>query len=270
MENHELSKPFIKELAPKHAVIVQCGVRYSGKSLWSCALLRYLMTNTKIYDEYHLVIPTWKFQAKGTFKWIESLDKSISSKITIYEDFSLNVVSNLLTKGRRDSRHRYLYLDDATSFSELFSQSEVLKDLITKARHYKITTHIITHHLKAVMIPLLRSNVSYYILHRNVNAKFLEGIYEENLSLFFERKDWIDLCRREMRKDYPALAIDRDRQRIDCNAMDWDFIKTQRDILLKHDKIVYNDTQKVHKDDTTKNGCGARKCTHRVQQSTCK
>jgi hypothetical protein len=265
MENHNLEKDFINELAPKHAVIVQTGVRYSGKSLWSCSLLRHLLTNTKIYDEYHLIIPTWRFQAKGTFKWLEHLPKAITEKITIYEDFSINMVSKLLEKAKKDKRHRYMYLDDATSFGELFQQSETLKDLVTKTRHFRITFHVQTHHLKSVCLPLLRSSVSYYILHRNVNAKFLEGIYDESLSLFFDKKDWIDICRKEMRKEYPAIAIDRDRQRIDCNAMNWNIIKFQRDILLNNDNIEYSNKndKKIHQNNTTKNRCQARQCRNR-------
>ena len=269
MEYHNLENEFIEELAPKHAVIVQTGVRHSGKSLWSCALLRHLMTDKeRLYDEYHLIIPTWSFQAKDTFAWIGDLPKKTQGKITIYEEFSINVIRKLLDKSAKDKLHRYLYIDDATTFGELFQQSETLKDLITKARHYKITTHIITHHLKAVMIPLLRSNVSYYFLHRNVNSKFLEGIYEENLSLFYTRADWFDTCRREMRHPFPAIAIDRDRQRVDCGAMDWNFIKKQRALIIKSPStsISNDDNKTVHKDKPTKNGCNSGKCTHRIQQ----
>jgi hypothetical protein len=265
MESQNLEQGFIKELAPKHAIIVQTGVRYSGKSLWSCSLLRHLMVNTKLYDEYHLIIPTWKFQSKGTFKWLQLLPKNIADKITVYEDFSVNIVSKLLEKGKCDKRHRYLYLDDATSFGELFQQSEQLKDLITKARHYKITTHIITHHLKAVMIPLLRSNISYYILHRNVNSKFLEGIYDENLSLFFDKKDWFNVCRKEMKKDYPAIAIDRDRQRVDCNTMNWNYINTQRNLILNLNNIDYTD-EKISKNKGDKK-CPTGQCTNKIQKS---
>lgn len=269
METHNLEKEFLKELAPKHGLIVQTGVRYSGKSLWSSCLLRHLMTETKLYDEYHLIIPTWRFQAKDTFRWVSHLPDNIQNKITVYEDFSINVISKLVQRGKKDKKHRYLYVDDATAFGELFGQSEVLKVLVTQARHIAITTHIITHHLKAVMLPLLRSNVSYYILHRNVNSKFLEGIYEENLSLFYERKDWLDVCRKQMRQDYPAIALDRDKQRLDCGAMDWGFIKTQRDLITKFNSIVYNkkdDNEEISKTNDKPHGCGSRKCPYRVQQ----
>ena len=253
METHNLADEFLNELAPKHGLIVQTGVRYSGKSLWSCSLLRHLMTNTNKYAEYHLIIPTWRFQALGTFKWIQELPKNIIDKITVYEDFSIHVVSKLLDKGRRDKKHRYLYIDDATSFGELFQQSETLKDLVTKARHYRITSHIITHHLKSVMIPLLRSNVSYYILHRNVNCKFLEGIWDENLSLFYDKKDWFDLCKKKMREKYPAIAIDRDRQRIDSNCMNWQYIKLQRDFIIKSQHKDIDDDKKIRTHKPTKN-----------------
>ena len=270
MEYHKLEKEFIKELAPKHGVIVQTGVRHSGKSLWSCALLRHLMISPKsLYHEFHLVIPTWRFQAKDTFAWIGELPEAVQDKITIYEDFSINVIRRLLDRSIKDKRHRYLYIDDATSFGELFSQSETLKDLITKARHYKITTHIITHHLKAVMIPLLRSNISYYILHRNVNAKFLEGIYEENLSLFFSKQDWFDTCRKEMRGEFPAIAIDRDQQRVDCGAMNWSYIKKERDLIINSTSTNINqdDNKKISKAKPTQNRCPTGKCANKLCKS---
>jgi hypothetical protein len=63
--------------------------------------------------------------------------------------------------------------------------------------------------------------------------KVLENIYDESASLFWDKKEFIRLCREEMMKDYPSILIWRDKGRIDCgHGMDYSFEKKHRDNVL--------------------------------------
>ena len=266
MDSKNLQQNFLENLAPKHCVICQVGVRFSGKSLLSMSLLKEVMERN-IYDEFHLVLPSYRFQARNTYGWFTGLPDKIQSKITIYEDFSLVAVSRLLDRAKTETKrkHRYLFLDDATSFSEFFGQSEVLKELVSMCRHYFLTLHVITHGLKSVLNPVFRQNVSFFVLHRNLNAKFLESLWEESMSLFYTKAEWFELCKREMKKAYPAILINRDTQDIDIAMMEWPFVKKQRELIIKSMNRPIKQIIDVNDDKETcsNRGCGRENCKNR-------
>jgi len=264
MESQNLENQFYDDLTKRYGFIIQAGVRFSGKSLFTSALIKE-MIESKSFDEYHLFIPTFKFQARGTFDWLSAA----KGDITIYEDFSVNIVQRIMSNPKKS---KCIWVDDSTSFGNFFAQSDVLKDLVTKCRHYKISLILTCHHLKSVMAPLLRSNVSYYVLHRNVNAKFLEGVWEESASLFMERKEWMSLCRKEMKNDWPCIILDRDRQKYDLQGMSWKSIRKQRLLILNYkekdiDASATSSRENDKATDTpqrTTDACKAGKCRAKV------
>lgn len=233
MEITDLEKPFLEEFN-KGGVYLQCGVRYSGKSLFASSLIRHLLV-TDQFDRYELVIPTYSFQAKDTYAWVEQLDKKIQDKITVYESFSLQIVEDIMRQARKDDKRTFYYMDDATSIGELFSlYSTEFKDLTTKARHYRTVLWLAIHHVKGVLTPQIRSSISFYCVHRLPDSSLLETIWQENLSLFYEKKDWLQMCREEMKKDFPLIVIHRDKAGgVDNTGMDWKFIAKQRLLILK-------------------------------------
>lgn len=245
---------FIDDITKINSVCIEVGVRHSGKSLFSMSVLSYCLKN-KMFDSYHLVLPTYKYQRNGTFGWIDRLNDKDQSKITIYESFSLFIIEDLI-RNRKKNGNTLFMVDDATSFLELFGQNASLRKLIVESRHLHITTWLITHSLKSTVSRLIRQNTAYYLLHKQSNAGFLVSLWEENLSLFVDKKEFMTMCKDMMTsQDYICIVIDSDRSVLDCNAMSWNEIKNERELILKSNNTVYHkkdDTQKANKDNTIK------------------
>jgi hypothetical protein len=229
--NKPLEKEFLESLK-RNTMCIQVGCRHSGKTTWIQALLRHLVLEDNFYKEFHLVLPTYESgQTGGTFDWIDRLPKKQQAKLTIYCDFSLVIIDKLIEESDGETS-RLLYIDDATAEQELFSTSDLMRSLSSKARHYKITTFICLHFMK-LRNTLLRCSAEWLIIHRMTDYKVLENIYDESASLFWDKKEFIRLCREEMMKDYPSILIWRDKGRIDCgHGMDYSFEKKHRDNVL--------------------------------------
>lgn len=230
-QNLSLEKDFIESLH-KNTMMIQVGCRHSGKTTWAMCLLAFLLLDDGFYDEFHLVLPTYASgQTGGTFDFLDRLPTKIQKKIIIYCDFSLVIVERLIEESN-GKKNRFLYIDDATAEQELFSTSEIMRSLSSKARHYKITTMICLHFMK-LRNTLLRCSAEWLIIHRMTDYKVLENIYDESASLFWDKKQFIEMCRDEMLKDYPSILIWRDKGRIDCgNGMDYTFQNKYRDKVL--------------------------------------
>jgi hypothetical protein len=244
-ENKSLEKEFIESLK-RNTFNIQCGCRFSGKTTWMQALLYHLVTEDNFYKEFHLVLPTYDTgQTGSTFDWIGRLPKSKKDKITIYCDFSLIIVDRLIEESDGKT-NRLLYIDDATAEQELFSQSDIMRSLSTKARHYKITTFVCLHFMK-LRNTLMRNSAEFLILHRMTDYKVLENIYTESASLFWDKNEFMAICRQEMEKEYPCVIIWRDKGRIDVgHGMDYSFEKKHRDYVLN--KNIKRSDVKVKKD----------------------
>jgi len=261
-----LETEFLKSLE-NNTLILQVGCRMSGKTTFACCLLRHLMTSPKNpYDEYHLVLPTYGTgQRGGTFDWLDKLSQKQRSKITIYCEFSLCIIDQLIADSD-GKKNRFLYLDDATSESQLFSNESNLKALSTKARHYHITSFLCFHFLKRTVSTQLRNSAEWLIIHRATDARLLEGIWEESASLFWNKDHFMSLCRDEMIKDYPSLIIWRDKGKIDCgNGMDWK-IQTEHRNKIIHKCISKNDDR--HEKDKLKTGLPDTSAKHRGFEPT--
>jgi hypothetical protein len=246
----DLSSEFWKDLTEKNGVFLQIGVRASGKSLFVASLVKSLLDRGS-FDEYHLIIPTMAYQRAGTFDYL--YNEKESDLVTIYEQFSIPIISNLITKARKDKLKRFIYVDDATAFVTVFHDTEEFRQLTSLSRHLRISSLLCFHHVKGVLRPLVRCSSSYFILHRLVDQVLLTTIWEENMSLFIDKKAFLELCREEMKKDYPCIVLHRDLGKLDRGGMDFSYIRKARDLILnrqkKDIKTKNDDTPKVHKSD---------------------
>jgi len=224
------------------------------------------MTESSFYDEYHLVLPTYDTgQTGGTFDWLEKLSAKQKAKITIYCEFSLVIIDQLIADSD-GKKNRFLYLDDATSEAQLFSNESNLKALSTKARHYRITSFLCFHFLKRTVSTQLRNSAEWLIMHRATDAKLLEGCWEESASLFWDKDTFMSMCREEMSKDFPSLIIWRDKGKIDCgNGMDWKIQISHRNKVLNESISKSNDNG--HKKDKRKTDFPDAGTKHRGPQS---
>lgn len=256
----DLSKNFIDELHNRNSVVIQVGVRYSSKTTTAISVINHCIRN-RLFTEYHLVIPTFQYQRNNTFNFMNGLKDEDSNRITIYEDFSLQIIEELIKRQKKSRGNILFYLDDASSFISLFSQSSILKKLIVEARHLKITTWLTTHSLKSTISPLIRSNTSYYLLHRQSNADFLESLWSEVLSLFMSKSDFLNMCRDEMKnKEFSCILIDKDRSKIDKNFIESPIIKENIDLILKSQTKVYQ-SNKSNRNDESKKDDKNKRCS---------
>ena len=68
---------------------------------------------------------------------------------------------------------------------------------------------------------------------RQPNKKVLETIFEENMSLYYDKSDWLKLCRDRMKSNgFPIITVDKDRGDIDCLVEDWKSFKTEMTYIL--------------------------------------
>lgn len=281
METKNLKKPFLEEM-DRGGVWLQCGVRHSGKTVFGSAVIRHAMEKD-MFDFYDLVIPTYGYQAKDTFCWLETLPDKIKNKITIYQDFSVLILDFIIERQKSDKfrgTKTFFYMDDATAITELSGPSiEQFKIMTTQARHLGICMWLTFHHVKRILTPQIRGSCSFFVIHRLPDIKILETIWEENMSLWYDKNTWLDFCRKTMREDYPCVVVHRDKAGgVDDKAMDgWDFIKKQRDIILKEmdssipdkKKKPCNNVSKTEKHQAVhKDGGGAKKNQPVVVQSS--
>lgn len=265
-----IERRFFDEICKKNGVVVQIGVRYSGKTLWFCSALSYFIKND-CFESYHLVLPSYRFQRDNTYKFLELLPKDKGDRITIYEDFGVEIVE-LLLKNRKKNGNTLFLIDDATNFNELFYTNENVKKLITLARHLSISTWLVSHTLLKTLSPQIRANISYIVLHRVSNMNLLSSFHEEILSMFIDKKDFLDFLKRELRaNDFYALVIDKDRSQIShINSMEWDRIKKER---LYIQNINNNNITKKNNESNRKENVKANTTQNTIktkQQPPCK
>jgi hypothetical protein len=61
--------------------------------------------------------------------------------------------------------------------------------MITTRRHKKIQMWLIFHSLRAVIVPVIRSNIDYLFVFKVSNSKLLTSVYEEYYSMFDDFQD---------------------------------------------------------------------------------
>ena len=234
MDCKDLEKRFLKDQSTG-IVICMLGVKHSGKTVFSSAMISYFLKHNT-YDEYHLFIPCFLNESKNGYAFLMSLPDKEDSKITIYEKFTLTMLSDILEKAKKSKKRRFIWLEDSTSdLATMFNdKSKVMTDLVTKNRHYGPMTVLFTiHHAKAILHPILRSNINWFFLMRQPNKKVLEMIHEENMSLYFEKSAWLGLCRDKMKSDgFPIIAVDKDRGDIDASVENWQSFKSEITYIL--------------------------------------
>jgi hypothetical protein len=232
MDTKDLEKRFLDD-QKIGIVCCQLGVKHSGKSVFASGMISYFLKND-IYDSFHLFIPCYRNESKNTYAFLEQLSPKNDKKVIIYENFSLTIIQDIMNKSKTDKKRRFIWIEDGTSFGELFNdRSNILKDLITKNRHYRTSLFLTIHHHKSILHPSLRSQINWFFLMRQPNKKVLETIFEENMSLYYEKSDWLNLCRDRMKTDgFPIIAVDKDRGDVDCKAEDWKSFKTEMTYIL--------------------------------------
>lgn len=194
---------FLKDMIKTHCINVSVGTKASGKTNTMLALLRGFLDN-KSFDEYHLVLPSYKYEQNNSYGFIKPY-----KDVKIYNMFHTLVIDRLINQQEKDNTQSILFIvDDATEmFHELWNPSQPLIALTTRSRHLNITTWLLCHSLSKILSPVLRQNVRYLLLYDIANKKLLDGIYEEYFSVDMTPKEFMEHWKKHRSVKYSCMLL---------------------------------------------------------------
>jgi len=202
-DNHNLIEVFVKDLMSVHCVNCSVGSKGSGKSNTMLSVLRACLDNNS-FDEYHLVLPSFKFEQNGSYKFILPY-----KNVKIYNTFHMLIVDRIIARQDKDnSKSILLVIDDATEMaSQLWSPDPSLLALVSRSRHLKISTWMLVHSLRKVLSPVLRENLRYLLIYDVSNKKLLDSIYEEFFSVDMTVKEFYEEWKQHKSVRYSCMML---------------------------------------------------------------
>lgn len=180
--------------------ILSLGVPFSGKTFVFLGVLKEWLKR-KTFDEVHLVLPQFKNEMNGSYKWI--LDEY--PDVHVYEEYHDSIAKSILDKqtkladlqalGKLKTKFPKVFfaIDDATGQGTLFESSTLLK-LITQNRHIQVHSWYLMHFDKGIIKPRIRQNM-YFLLLYKVKEEFLKHCFKEYIQFdefdnYNEFKEW--------------------------------------------------------------------------------
>ena len=159
--------------------MISIGPPGSGKSwILTHALKYWLKHNT--FDQYHLVLPAYKFEQKGSYNFLKEHEKK--PWMCIYDQYSPIVVQQLIKQGEIEDekkKKRVLFvMDDCTVQAKDLMYSPELVKLCVMCRHYQIHTWLLAHAGKAVVPVKCRNQLKFVFLY-DIPPPLLETCYKE-------------------------------------------------------------------------------------------
>ena len=217
-------KDFLEQFNGKLAISI--GAKGSGKSHLLLHYIRYAMEHD-MYDEYHLVLPCYKFEQNDSYAWIKK--QKTKAKITIYNEHNEIIMNRLMSRPQPFNR-AFFGIDDSTGSWSPQANPEEIKYL-SRLRHFNVTQWIVVHVIRSGLPASLRAQIDFLFLFMNTNRKALESAYEEWLSLTLPTfKEFLQLYTREvLSQKYNCLMVwCRDVGKTDTQVIDW---KIQQGVL---------------------------------------
>ena len=165
-------------------IILALGHKGSGKSFRIMTLIKHLLDHD-LYDRYLLFLPSYAFEAKGSYTWL----KAYSKKVFIAPEFTPEISKAFLA--RTDEKMKpgevprtFLWLDDAGVNTSLYSDRDFL-GLLSIARHKRLSIVMCYHSLSSgkTLNPFVRQNCTHCFLFRITNRALLEQIWDEVVSM---------------------------------------------------------------------------------------
>lgn len=179
---------FFKDIVEKKndRVILALGMKGSGKTFLLLNFIK-LAFKLDLYDDYHLILPSYKFEQKDSYKFIK---ETKNKHITVYNKYH-EIISKKLMKKIDPKKRVLLAIDDATSQLSMVPD-EFMKDILTLTRHARITIYICAHVARREVGSMLRSTVDYVFFYRVPSDQMVEKIWCEWFSRFPEFRKNLD------------------------------------------------------------------------------
>lgn len=179
------------------SVILSIGMKRQGKTY---LMMKFLMKaiKDKKFDEYHLVLPQFKTERDGKYKWLKYY-----KNVYIYNAYH-KVVSDVVLKAM-ETKHVFFGVDDATA-EFLNNNDKSVQKLLTCNEHgAKCSIWICVHSCKKVLTPLVRQMLNYIFIYKNSNATLLKQCWEEFFSMEFNDFN-------EFREMYKELVFNNENE----------------------------------------------------------
>jgi uncharacterized protein Usg len=167
--------------------IMSIGPPACGKTHNLLESLKYWI-ETNMFQEYYLVLPNFKSEMSGSYKWLLDYDN-----VVVYESFKEKDMRKVIDLAKQEAEdfedkkiterpRRFFAIDDATSQNKNIFTSQTMLEIITQNRHYFIHSWLLLHYDKGVVGKKSRENI-YYILLYPVKPKLLESAFEQYLDI---------------------------------------------------------------------------------------
>jgi len=191
------------------------GVKGSGKSYAMTQYIKLSMAH-KVYDLYILILPAYNIEASNTYKFLNIKDKHVFIG-TDYHEGVTQLLMKKVTGAPKNKKPRILFCIDDSSAEQLdhHKMDHSMKKFITSIRHYNTDLIVVAHATNSIISPFLRGQIDILILYKMTNYKLLKTIYEEFLSLSFDKlKEFIEEYKNNMKEEYNCVYINLRNQKI--------------------------------------------------------
>ena len=238
-----LDKEFCKSLNTG-TVVVSCGSKGSGKSCFMLAMLR-ACVDANAFEEYVLFFPSLYVEQHDSYCWCLK-----QKQFTIYTAYHNMILEKLYTqnKDRKKQKKTLVVIDDATTFAKELKNpaNENLIALVSQARHLQVSLWILVHSLKSIISPCLRENTGWLLIYSVTNAKLLNDIHEEYLSVQCDYKTFAEWYRIMSKEKYSSFMLKTNPPvAIDIHSSEWKMIERFREMNFNDANLYKNHGKKL-------------------------
>lgn len=207
--------------------IMSLGPPFSGKT-WIALKTIKQWIDMKMFDEYYVVLPSFRNEMKGSYDWMEKIPnmhiyESIRHKVL--EDLIVKCEKNneLFKKGKLKVKPRYFFFcDDATSQGKGLFSADVIRRLVTENRHLNIHSWFCLHYDKGILDPKVRSNIFFVFLYK-VKDVLLKKSYEEYVTFdeFDDYKQFKEFWKEYVSKNKFGCLLIKGKDSYNPNVCNW-------------------------------------------------
>jgi len=235
----DLEKEWLDKFRDDGACAVLCGVKASGKTMFSISFIRSAMEQ-HLYHTYWCVIPAYTYEQKNSYGWLDTLVRKTKVRCVVYSAFSDEVAEYIIDEQlRRPENRSLMFIDDASSMKRLFQRSGEVRDplnaILTQSRHLRISSMICIHSLKSTIHPTIRMNCTFLVTFDIGSRKLLEHCHEEFASLICpDFEEFLSMFMYHLRsREHGAICFSTAREKHhDVDCLDWPIIAKSREQIL--------------------------------------
>lgn len=220
-----MEQEFIKSIL-KSWLVLSIGTKGSGKTHLLLKFLKFCLANN-VYDQYILVLPMFKLEQNQSYNFIDANQKNVY----VFDNYNEVITADLIKNQEKNPKRKkkVFYAIDDASGENVFRIDDSLRHLITSIRHYDVALWMCVHSASGILSPFIRQQTDVLFLSKIGNAKLLDDIYEEFLSLMRDyvgrdgHKNFVNRFVELHKKQYQVIYMNIRTGSIDYNVSEWKF-----------------------------------------------